>query len=56
MKILEWLTDAFINTFGITPPRPDQRRLANLAIGGFLLGFILFVTGVTAFLLMHIRR
>jgi hypothetical protein len=37
MKLLAWLTESFIAVFGITRPRPEQQRLANVLIGGFLL-------------------
>ena len=40
MKILAYLTETFIATFGITRPRPEQQRIANLVIGGFLLTLI----------------
>ncbi|HUB20607.1 MAG TPA: hypothetical protein VL990_18345 [Acidobacteriaceae bacterium] len=55
MKFLAWLTEAFINTFGITRPRPEQQRLAQLVIGGFLLAFILFAVAVVTFLLIEIH-
>ena len=57
MKFLESLADAFIMTFGITPPKPERRRPAALFIGWALL---LTITGVLALfvaailhLLMH---
>lgn len=55
MKILGWLLEMFINTFGITRPRPDQERTAQLLIGGFLLAFILFAVGLVLFFLIEIR-
>lgn len=55
MKLLAWLTEAFIHTFGITRPRPEQQRTAQLVIGGLLLAFILFVVAVTTFLLYQIH-
>ncbi|MGC2301191.1 MAG: hypothetical protein WA476_20470 [Acidobacteriaceae bacterium] len=55
MKLLAWLTETFINTFGITRPRPEQQRTAQLLIGGFLLAFILLVAAVIIFLLFAIR-
>lgn len=55
MKLLAWLTETFINTFGITRPRPEQERTAQLIIGGFVLAFILLVAGVTTFLLYEIH-
>jgi hypothetical protein len=55
VKILAWLLETFINTFGITRPRPEQERTAQLLIGGFLLACILVVAGVTIFLLIEIH-
>jgi hypothetical protein len=54
MKLLAWLTETFIATFGITHPRPEQERTANLVIGGSLLVFILAVFGVVGFLVFMI--
>lgn len=50
MKLLAWLTESFIAVFGITRPRPEQQRLANIVIGGILLTAILVVFGVVGFL------
>jgi hypothetical protein len=55
MKLLAWLTETFIQTFGITRPRPEQERTARLVIGGFLLAVILGVASVTIFLLLEIH-
>jgi hypothetical protein len=55
MKLLAWLTESFITTFGITRPRPEQQRTAQFLIGGFLLAVILGVAAVTTFLLVGIR-
>jgi len=54
MKLLTWLTETFIATFGITHPRPEQERKANLVIGGLLLTFIVAVFGVVGFLVFMI--
>lgn len=54
MKLLSWLTETFITTFGITRPRPEQERLANVVIGGFLLTVILGAFGVVGFLVYMI--
>ena len=52
MRLLTWLTRLFIDTFGITHPRPEQERMASLLIGGLLLLFVLAVVGLTiAFLI-----
>ena len=40
MKLLGWITEYFIAVFGITRPRPEQERMTNLLIGGFLLAVI----------------
>lgn len=55
MRLLAWLTETFIATFGITRPRPEQQRTAQWIIGGFLLTVILLVAGVTLFLLLEMR-
>jgi hypothetical protein len=55
MKLLAWLTETFIATFGITRPRPEQQRTAQLIIGGCLLAFILLIAGITTFLLVEIH-
>ena len=55
MKLFAWLTETFIATFGITRPRPEQEKTAQLIIGGFLLAFILLAGGVIVFLLIAIR-
>ena len=54
MKILAYLTETFIATFGITKPRPEQEKLANLVIGGFLLAFIGAAFGVVGYLVYAI--
>ncbi len=45
MKFLDSIADAFIMTFGITPPRPERRRAASIFIGSAL---FLTVAGVLA--------
>jgi hypothetical protein len=54
MKLLAWLTELFIDTFGITRPRPEQQTTANLVIGGFLLAFGFVVLCVMGFLVFQI--
>jgi len=54
MKLLAWLTETFIATFGITHPRPEQQRMANIIIGGLLLAILLIVFGVIGFLVFMI--
>ncbi|HEX3986489.1 MAG TPA: hypothetical protein VHX13_07755 [Acidobacteriaceae bacterium] len=55
MKLLAWLTETFIQTFGITRPRPEQQRTAQLVLGGFLLASFLVVAMVMAFLIYEIH-
>lgn len=54
MKLLAFLTETFINTFGITRPRPEQEKNANLVIGGFLLVIILLAFGIVGCLVYAI--
>ncbi len=53
MKILAWLTEIFLNTFGITRPRPEQERTAQIVIGGFLLVFLLLIASLVTFFVLH---
>jgi hypothetical protein len=54
MKLLSWITQTFIAAFGITRPSPEQEKLANLVIGGFLLLVVLGAVGVVGFLVYAI--
>lgn len=57
MKFLESIADAFIMTFGITPPKPERRRLAAIFIGSALFvmiaGILVLFIAVIVHLLMH---
>lgn len=55
MKLLYFLTEAFISTFGITRPDARHQRLVALILGGFLLAFALAVALVSGFLLWQIH-
>jgi hypothetical protein len=55
MKLLAWLMETFIATFGITRPRPEQEKTAQLLIGGFLLAIVFAIGGVTAFFYFALR-
>lgn len=55
MKLLAWLTETFIATFGITRPRPEQQRIAQMVIGGFLLLFLLLVASLVILVLFLAR-
>jgi hypothetical protein len=39
MKVLDFLVESFISTFGITRPQPEQQRMVSYVLGGFLLLF-----------------
>jgi hypothetical protein len=49
MRIFAYLTEIFIAVFGISRPRPEQERMANLLIGGFVLGLIAVACGMIGF-------
>jgi hypothetical protein len=48
------VTQSFIMTFGITPPRPEQELKATIFICAMLLGTILLVVGLGVFVLGQI--
>jgi multisubunit Na+/H+ antiporter MnhC subunit len=54
VKLLAYLTETFIATFGITRPRPEQERLANFLIGGFLLTAIVVAFSVVGFMVYSV--
>jgi hypothetical protein len=55
MPLLEFLAQAFIGTFGITQPKPEQRRLVSLALGGLILVVFVSALSVMGFLLFQVR-
>jgi uncharacterized membrane protein len=54
MRLLAYLTALFIDTFGITRPKPEQQRATNLVIGGFLLMIGIVVLSILGFLVFQI--
>jgi len=46
MKLLATLTMLFVDAFGLTRPRPEQQRRAELIIGGAMAGAILVALGL----------
>jgi hypothetical protein len=46
MKLLYSVADAFIMTFGITPPKPERRRVAAIFIGVTLFATLAAVLGL----------
>jgi hypothetical protein len=51
MRLLDFLAQAFINSFGITQPEPAQRRLVSIVLGGLILAVFVHVLSVMSFLL-----
>jgi hypothetical protein len=56
MRILNFLVESFIATFGITRPRPEQQRTVALALGGFLLLFFTALVSLITWMLFGVRR
>jgi hypothetical protein len=56
VRLLAYITETFIATFGITRPEPAQQKLANVLIGGFLLLFITGAFGVVGFMVYRISH
>ncbi len=55
MKVLYFLVDSFVATFGITKPGPEKQRTVALALGGFLLVFFAGFIGLIAWMLLTAR-
>jgi hypothetical protein len=55
MRLLDFLAQVFINTFGITQPDPEQRRLVSLVLGGLILGILLATVSILGFLAFEIH-
>lgn len=53
MKLLAWLTQFFLAVFGITRPKPEQVRAANLIVGGLLLAILVVVGALVIIILAH---
>jgi hypothetical protein len=56
MKMLNFLVETFVNTFGITRPKPEQERTVALALGGFLLVFFSLLLCLIVWMLFGGRR
>jgi hypothetical protein len=56
MKLLEALTELFVNAFGLTRPRADQRQRAYRIIGGLtLLALVLAAALIVGMLVWAFR-
>jgi hypothetical protein len=56
MKVLNFLVESFVNTFGITRPKPEQQRTVALTLGGFLLAFFSVLFGLIFWMLFGAKR
>ncbi len=56
MKLLNFLVESFIATFGITRPKPEQQRTVALALGGFLLVFFAALISLIVWMLFSVQR
>jgi hypothetical protein len=55
MPLLEFLAQIFINTFGITQPKPEQRKMISLVLGGLILTVSVAAMSVLAFMVYELR-
>ena len=56
MKFLDFLVESFVNAFGITRPKPEQRRTVAFVLGGFLLLFFAALVSLFVWMLANMRR
>ncbi len=56
MRLLYFLADAFIAVFGISRPRPEQRKLVALGLGGGIVIFAAAFIAVLAWMLLGTGR
>ena len=56
MRLLNFLVESFVATFGITKPRPEQQRTVAFALGGFLLLFFVVLASLIVWMLFGVRR
>lgn len=55
MRLLNYLSEVFIGTFGITRPAPEKERQVSMALGGFILLCLLGGFALVFFLLYNLR-
>ena len=55
MRLLEFLAQVFINTFGITQPAPEQRKLVSLVLGGLILIVFVGALSVVGFMVYEVH-
>jgi hypothetical protein len=55
MRLLEYLVEVFIQTFGITRPSDAQRKRVTLLLGGVLLSAALLAVAVGVGMVFYLR-
>lgn len=55
MRLLEYLVEIFIQTFGITRPSDAQRRRVTLLLGSVLFAAALLVVAVGVSMVFYLR-
>jgi hypothetical protein len=55
MRILEYLVDMFIQSFGITRPTEAQRRRVTLLLGGALVTVALLVIAISVGMVLYLH-
>ena len=55
MRLLDYLAEVFIGTFGITRPTPEKQRQISLVLGGFILLSIIGGFALVGFFLYSIQ-
>ncbi|HEY1965918.1 MAG TPA: hypothetical protein VGG59_13345 [Acidobacteriaceae bacterium] len=55
MRLLEYLVEVFIQTFGITRPTEAQRRRVTFLLGGALLAAALLVVAVAIAMVFYLH-
>jgi hypothetical protein len=55
MRLLDYLAEVFIGTFGITRPAPEKQRMVAITLGGFILVSILGGFAIVSYFLYSIH-
>jgi hypothetical protein len=56
MGLVEGVVDGFIMTVGITPPKPEKKRVATIFIGSGLAGTVIGVLALFVFVISQALR
>ncbi len=55
MRLLDYLAEVFIGTFGITRPAPEKQRMVAITLGGFILVSILGGFAIVSYFFYSLR-